>query len=775
MNITKLAFGLALGRRLPVTAGRLTLPGVREAVTIDRDSWGIPAITASNELDAWFALGFCQGQDRTFQLEQMLRVVRGTISELIGPAGLPIDRLSRRIGLLRSAKAQLGVLDADVRNTLAAFAAGVTEGGVRGCRRVPHEFRLLGVAPTPWTVEDAIGILKLQSLVLGNNWDSELTRYKILSEDGPGALEALDPAYPEWQGVCTPPGARAGRSADRLAEELSTFLALTGSGGSNNWTVNASRSSTGKPLLANDPHLAPTLPPHWYLARLSTPDWTVAGASFAGAPAFPAGHNGFAAWGVTVGCVDNTDLFLEEIGPDGRSVREGAAWVACEVVRETIPVKGAEAVTEEILVTRRGPIVGPAFEGEVGAISLRAVWLDAAPLRGLLDVHRAKSFEQFRRCWEEWPALSLNMIYADAGDTIGWQLTGASPVRRKGFGALPQPGWDLGAGWEPDLVPFADMPVMQNPQLELIVTANAKPTASEKPFLGLDWIEGFRQDRAVEVLRERRDWDLDGFRELQSDVFSLPWRQMRETVLGVVATDPAAQRALDLLSGWDGRVAADSAAASVFELFLGEMYARTARAKAPHSWEWALGKGYSVLTPHSLFHHRRAGHLVNLLRLKPDGWFARTWSEEIADALGAAVRHLETGHGADPAGWAWGTVRPLTLLHPIGLRKPLDKVYNLGPFPWGGDQNTVAQCGADPLNPEANPPMIQSMRMVVDLGRFENSRWVLPGGQSGNPMSPHYADQLPLWKAGDGVPIPFTPEQVEASSTRRLLLAPSTA
>ena len=773
MNLAKLIFGLLLGRRLPKTTGELHVPGLRRPVQIDRDRWGVPSITAESDPDAWLALGFCQGQDRAFQLEAMLRIVRGSLAELLGPDGLPVDRLSRRLGLLRAAREQVAVLDADVRANLAAFAAGVSAGSSTGSYRPAHEFRLLGARPTPWTVEDAVGILKLQSLVLGNNWDSELTRFKILSADGPEALAALDPAYPEWQGVCSPPGQRAGRSADRLAGELAALQAVVGKGGSNSWAVNAARTRNGHPLLANDPHLAPTLPPHWYLARVATPEWTVAGAAFAGAPVFPAAHNGFAAWGVTVGCVDNTDLFLEEVGTDGRSVREGDRWIPCAVLSERIEVKGAAPVVEEVLITRRGPIVGPAFEGDPGALSIRAVWLEATPLRGLLDVHRSRSFEQFRRCWEMWPALSLNMIYADAGDTIGWQLTGAAPVRRRGFGALPQPGWDPGAGWEPAHIPFAQMPVMQNPKLELVVTANAKPISGDDPFLGIDWIEGFRQDRAVEVLRERRDWDREGFRALQADVHSLPWRELRDAVLAVPAADADGRCALELLGSWDGRVSADSPAASVFELFLAEMYGRLSRAKAPQSWEWALGKGYSAVTPHNLFHHRRAGHLVDLVRGQPSGWFPGSWPEEIAEALAASVRRLSAKHGPDPAGWAWGAVRPLTLLHPFGARKPLDRVFNLGPFPWGGDQNTVAQCGADPIDPEANPPVIQSLRMIVDLGTVSESRWVLPGGQSGNPLSPHYADQLPLWRAGEGIPIPFTPEEVTAASRRRLSLVPS--
>jgi len=773
VNLAKLIFGLLLGRRLPVTSGTLEVPGVGAPIRIERDRWGVPSITAAGDEDAWFGLGFCQGQDRTFQLEAMLRVIRGTLSELIGPDGLPVDRFSRRIGFRRSAILQAKALDERGRRQMGAFAAGVTAGAAIGLRRLPHEFRLLGATPTPWTLEDATGILGLQSFSLASNWDSEMARLRVLTADGPEALKALDPTYAEWQGVASPPGTAAGPTIDRLAGEMSSFLELVGQGGSNNWAVCARRTRSGRPLLANDPHLPPTLPPHWYLARLSTPEWTVSGASFAGSPTFPAAHNGHAAWGVTVGLVDNTDLYLEEVGADGRTVREAGGWTECALVEEEIRVKGREEPERvSVLITPRGPVIGPALEGESAAISIQAVWLAPRPLKGLLDVHRCRSFDQFHRVWEEWPALSLNMVYADADDNIGWQLTGTAPIRRSGFGVLPQPAWDPSAGWTGEDVPFEDMPCAQNPKLGLIVTANANPSAAPEPFLGVDWIEGYRQDRAVELLRAREDWDHDGFRTVQADVHSVPWREMKELVLGVPATDPAAARALDLLRSWDGRVTADSAAASVFELWQAEMIRRVCRAKAPNSWEWAAGKGFTVLSPHSVFSVRRTGHLVRLLREKPAGWFGRSWDAEVADAFAAAIGELERSRGAEQSGWAWGRVRPLTFLHPLGARKPLDRVYNLGPFPCGGDQNTVAQAAVDPLQPSANPSFVQSMRMIVDLGRFENSRWILPGGQSGNPMSPHYDDQLPLWLRGEGIPIPHTEAEVAAAKLMTLELKP---
>ena len=307
------------------------------------------------------------------------------------------------------------------------------------------------------------------------------------------------------------------------------------------------------------------------------------------------------------------------------------------------------------------------------------------------------------------------------------------------------------------------------------MTANANPTAAAEPFLGVDWIEGYRQDRAVELLRERTDWDLDGYRELQRDVYSIPWRELREHVLGAPGADPEVVRGQSLLGGWDGKVEAGSAGAALFELWQAEMVRRVCQAKAPNSWEWAAGKGFQVLAPHSVFMVRRTGHLVRLLREQPAGWFEGGWPAEVAAALAAAVGDLERRLGPDPLRWSWGAVRPLTLLHPLGARKPLSRVFNLGPFPWGGDSNTVAQASVDPVSPSANPGFIQSLRMVVDLGRFERSRWVLPGGQSGNPLSPHYDDQLPLWLGGEGIPIAFTADEVRSATRRSLSLLPSLA
>jgi penicillin amidase len=772
VNLARLLLRLLLGRRLPRTQGRLRVPGLRGRVRIHRDRWGIPYIEADHDLDGYFGIGFCQGQDRAFQLELFRRAVRGTLSELVGREGLPIDRLARRIGFFRAAEQQWAVLDAEVRDLIEAYARGVTAGLTHGLPRRPHEFALLRARPGPWTPLDSLGLVKLLSFTLASNWDVELARLRVLLEDGPEALRALDPAYPAWLPVTAPPGEPAGPALDRLAEEVKALAALfPRGGGSNNWTVAAHRTATGRPLVANDPHLDARLPPHWYLLQARTPHWAVAGASFLGGPSVQAGHNGFAAWGVTAGMIDNTDLFLEEIGPDGRSVRQGEAFVPCEVLKEVIAIKGEPAVTEQVLLTPRGPIISPALGGATTALSLRAVWLDPRPSDGILRLHLVRSFAEFHRAAEHWPAASWNMVYADRTGAIGWQMFGQAPRRRKGWGLIPLPGWDAEAGWEPDLVPSEQLPHACDPPEGFLATANNQPVPDGAgPFLGADWIDGYRVAAIARALGARADWDVPRTLALQMDQRAVAWDDLRDAVLAAPDKDANVRPALELLRSWDGRVAVDSPAAAVYELFIAEMAGRLARAKAPRTAEIVLGAPLGPITSFNFLCYRRTGHLARVLREQPAGWFPHSWPDEIADALAAVIRRLRTHHGPDPAGWAFGRLRPLVLHHPLSHKRWLAPFFNLGPIPFGGDADTINQGAVLPLDPLAPVDNIASLRMVVDVGAWHNSRFSLPGGQSGNPLSPHYDDLFALWQRGEGVPIAWTPEEIRQATVETLEL-----
>lgn len=776
MNIAQSFFRLALGARLARTSGTLAIEGLRAPVTVRRDAWGIPAIEASSDDDAWTALGFCQGQDRAFQIESLIRVTRGTLAEVAGPDLIPVDRLSRRIGFRRLGEAQLPYLPERTRRQIDCFTRGVAQGVRLGCEGKPHEFTLLGADPTPLTPADVLGILTFMAFALASNWDVELARLRILREDGPEAIRALDPAYPATLPASAPPGTPAGHdAAERLVADLAAFQRVAGTGGASNaWVVAPARTATGRPLLANDPHLQPAIPCSWYLAHVRTPEWAMSGACFVSQPAFSAGHNGFAAWGITAGHHDNTDLFVEEMGEGGRSVRQGDAFVPCEVRREVIKVKGAPDVIEEVVVTPRGPIVGPAFRGEVGAISLSATWARPGPQRGFYEFHEVRSFADFRALYEQAPCMSASYVYADADGHIGWTLVGDAPVRRKGHGLLPLPGWDPEGGWEPEWVPFAAMPHAIDPEAGFLVHANGAPAPhGEGPYLGVDWLDGYRQARITEALAARRDWTVARTMNLQLDQTSLPWREIREVVLSLPAASADARAALGCLSAWDGVVAAGSPGAAVFELFLAEMVRRTARAKAPRSASWAMGDGTNLVLPHSLFALRRPGHVARLVREQPEGWFRRSWPEEMVAALDRVGRTLRETRGPNPDAWTWGEVRPLFFRHLVGGVKPLDAVYNRGPFSCGGDATTIPQASVGWLHPTADPVGIVSMRLVIDVGAWDEARVVLAGGQSGNPLSPHYDDQIPLWQKGEGVPLLFSPEAIARAARTELRLSPA--
>jgi len=775
LNLSRQVYRMLLGRRLPRTRGKLTVSGLRGPLQIDRDDWGIPHVTATNEPDAWFGLGFCQGQDRTFQLEILLRAIRGTLSQLIGENGIRVDRLVRRIGFHRSAPAQLAVLSPEVRSQLEAYAAGVNAGATIGQRRRPHEFVLLRARPTPWTAVDVVAGLKLQAFVICSNWDVELARLRVLSADGPEALADLDPAYIEWPPSHWSMDPGSGGALEQLTDDLAALNSFVGAGGaSNNWVVSGDRTASGRPILANDPHLPPTLPSPWYLAHLRTPEWAAAGATSVGCPCIPAGHNGMASWGITAGFTDTTDLYLEQIGPDGRSVRQEDSFVPCEVHREIIHVRLAASIREEVLVTPRGPIIGPALEETSEAISLQAVWLKPLPIQGLLRIHRARSFAEVQQFCAEWPSLPLSLVYADETGHTGWQLVGQAPRRKKGWGILPSPGWVADANWEEDLIPLAEMPSLENPPEGFIVSANSQPHMNgDGPFLGVDWLDGYRAEMAKASLSKRTDWDMSATMALQMSQHNRHWSEVREIVLNLATDDPSTGTALHLLKGWNGSMAADSPAATIYALLMAEMTRRIVRSRAPKSFAWALGRGQGLLVPHGFLTVRRLGHLTSLFLRQPDGWFQRSWNAEIADALQCTVKELQATHGPEPTGWAWGRVRQLTLRHMMDRRPPLDRIYDLGPIPCGGDANTLNQAAPLPLDPTGNPAFITSLRMVVEIGDWDNARFVLPGGQSGNPFSSHYADQFPLWQRGDAATIAWTDAAVRRVTRQSLELVPA--
>lgn len=773
-------FSVAFGTRAPTLDGTIELTGLDAAITLRRDEHGVAYVEAETDADAFFGLGFCQAQDRGFQIELLVRLARGTLAELVGEEMLEVDRLSRRIGFTGIARAQLACIDAPTRLQLESFARGVNAGYRQGVTHKSHELTLLGAEPSIFFASDPIAVMQFLSFGLSSNWDAELARLQVLRADGVEALLALEASLSEWRteiGLAD----RLLRDADilgtaeRLAATAAT-LASTGTigGASNNWAIAPSRTATGRPIVAGDPHLSPTLPAPWYLAHLRTPSWAVTGACFVTQPIASIGHNEHAAWAVTAGHVDNTDLFIERLGLDGTSVLEGDRFVPCEIRDELIRVKGKPDVVERVLVTRRGPIVGPALGEHHDALSLRGAWMAARPI-GAYAAFRARDIDEMRACFASYPGISENRVFADVTGHIAWQMTGDTPVRKKGHGLLPSAGWDLEGGWEPEPRAFEELPSSVDPDCGFVASANQRPpSGADGPFLSADWLDGYRYDRIVERLSERRDWTVDGCLRLQLDRSSLLWRELRDTFLSVArcGTDRDLALAARLLEAWDGNVAPSSAAASVFELAFADLACRISRARAPNAWKAALGRGINPVLNHGAMALRRVSHVSRLLREQPDGFFARGWATEIHDALVASVRWLRTHHGTSTESWAWGRVRPLHLRHPVGARKPFDRVFALPPIAVGGDVTTIPQASVDFQDPTGDPIGIANLRAVIDVGRWEQSRWSLAGGQSGNPCSAHFGDLVPLWESGEGIDIAWTREDVAERARHVLRLVP---
>lgn len=418
-----------------------------------------------------------------------------------------------------------------------------------------------------------------------------------------------------------------------------------------------------------------------------------------------------------------------------------------------------------------GPVLPPAQAGG-WAVSLRATWLDPLPVVGFLKAHRARTGEELRQLFRDWPSLPLNLVYADDGGHIGWQLVGRAPVRKKGYGIFPQVAADLAAGWAGEAVPFDAMPHAADPPQGFLATANSAPPGGDGPYLGSDWLDPYRYRRIVEALSSKERWTAAESAALQLDVASMVWREVRPVLTSLEVSDPDAALAMRLLKEWDGEMAAASPAATVFEAFLAAMDRRAVSRKVKGALDEALGRGSLPLAFTTTFGMRFAGRIAWLLRERPAGWFDGPWEREMEACLAEVIRELGERFGPEPKNWAWGKVRPLVLAHPAG-RGILGRVFNRGPYAVGGDTNTVAQAGVNPLNPLGGVTAIASLRAVIEVGAWDEARFVLPGGQSGNPLSPHYDDMLALWLKGESIVLPWSDEAVEKSVRTTLRLDPA--
>jgi penicillin amidase len=791
--------------RPPKLEGEIKISGLGAPVEVKRDRWGVPHLFAQSLPDLFTAQGFIHAQERLFQMEFNRRLVAGRLSEVLGELTLPLDRWMRTLTMRRVAEFEVGLLADEDRSLLEAYAAGVTAFIQAGS--LPVEFTLLRYQPEPWLVADSLAWVKMMAWTLSENWSTELIRARLIDRLGPEKAAELDPDYrPEWPTVL-PDGfdySGIGTSAVELAQAARPFIGPSPYEGlgSNNWAVHGTRTASGSPLLANDMHLGLSIPAIWFENHLHCPEVSVIGVSFPGIPGILAGHNGRVAWGYTNGFPDVQDLYMEKLrrtADGGAEVEFQGEWEPATVLQETIQVKGGEAAQHEVIVTRHGPVINSLNLELTGETPLALRWTALEPnlmITSLVDMMRAADVHALHEALRGWHTPAQNVVYADIHGDIGYTLPGKIPIRAKGDGQLPVPGWSGEYEWQA-YIPFEALPHSINPPAGYIATANNRVTGRDYPYyLGRETISPDRVIRIVELLEAQPRLALADIQAMHFDQVCPSARRLTELLAGFTAADPEQQTVLALLQNWDGTLAPDSAAAAVYEVFyrraitillanrLDEFVLETSKngrtemeARRTELAEYYLGKGpVPVLFESNLFGFRALEWLLDLLAQPDSPWYDLGGGQDraalIRAALGDTLSYLKAKLGPQPTDWQWGKLHQLLFAHPLGSQAVLSGFLNRGPYPLGGDQNTVWATGSRLHTPEGQQLVGPPYRMIVDLGNLENSRSILAPGQSGRPGTPHYDDQIGDWFQGNYHPMLFTEAQLADEPLKVLRLAP---
>ncbi len=774
-------------RSLPQTDGTLRLAGLEGPVEVIRDRWGVPHIYARSSRDLAFAQGYVHAQDRPWQMDFSRRLVAGRLSEVLGAVTLPVDQWIRILGLRRVAEDEVRLLDDGSRAEVEAYAAGVCARIAQ--RRLPVEFTLLAYRPEPWTIADSLSWSKMMAWTLSVNWESELLRAHLIARLGPQLAAALEPAYPSQCPYVVPPGvdySAIGTSAEERARRARPVLgpAADQGLGSNNWVLSGSRTTSGKPILANDMHLLMGLPAIWYENHLACPDYEVTGVAFPGVPGVLAGHNGHLAWGYTNGFPDVQDLYVEHLRrmDDGRVQYEyQGQWLDARVLQEVIRVRRRKPVIQEVVITRHGPIINalaPELAGE-GPLALRWTALDPGPMTEVLrGMVRARNCREFREALRTWTVPVQNVVYADTEGNIGYSYPGKVPIRARGDGRVPVPGWTGEYEWA-GYIPFEKLPHLYNPPQGYVATANNRVVRADYPYdLGCDCCFGDRAERIVELIEAGGRIDLAYVQRMQFDQLSPTARDAARYLGGLEVADPELARVAEMMGRWDGTLAPGSPEAAVHEVFAPRFIRLALGERLGDLTDRYLGQGPTpFLAEETMFGCRSWEWLRHVLADPHPTWFATVQGETRDDlarrALREAVDLLKAELGPDVSDWAWSKLHRVTCAHTLGRVAPLDRLFNRGPYPVGGDGTTV--WSTVPVGPDLHTQTIVGppFRFIADLGDLRNSLGLLAPGQSGQVGSPHYDDQMAAWFAAGYHPILFAREDVEREAESRLQLLPA--
>ena len=771
---------------LPIQEGTFIVSGLQQPVRVERDGHGIPNIVAANERDATFALGYAHAQDRLWQMEINRRIAAGRLAEVLGEPALDTDKFLRTIGIARTAQSIYENLDAEHRDLLDAYAAGVNAYLNKRGGPLPPEFYLTRAPkPEPWTPADSIGWSLMMAWDLARySYSRELRRMQLAQRF---SVAEINDFYPPYPGDAAPATADYAELYRLLGLKATPVTALTapalglgdGEGiGSNNWVVSGQRTVSGKPMIANDPHLGLTTPSVWYFAGMHVPGVRVSGATLPGIPGVVLGRNDRIAWAFSNTGVDQQDLYLERINPeqpDEYQTPEG--WARFVTRIEPIRVKGGDDVELTVRETRHGPVISGLASVEKGfkqpqfALALR--WSALEPndttIAAIRALNKARNIDQAERALEKLQVVTQSALIADVDGKIGMVVTGRIPMRDRAHdlhGLVPAPGWDARYDWR-GYLPVEQAPRTRDPAGGLIVTANHKVVSSKYAHhLTYDWFLPYRAQRVEQLLDARGKHDVSTFKTIQADVTSLAARDMLAMLKDAQPQTEAGRSALARLAAWDFQMKRDAPEPLIYHAWMRELKHRI------------FADDLGALTEDFVDQAELTSTLLHVLSGRAQ---ARDWCDDrsteqrfetclslAGEALDASVTQLTQASGRDVAGLRWGDAHRAVAEHrPMSSVPGLRRLFELR-IAYPGDTHTI-NVGA--LSHRAEAPFstrhTATLRAIYDLAALEsNSVWVGSSGQVGNPFSDLYGSMQPLWR--DVLYLPMRPPLARDAMTLEL-------
>lgn len=749
-----------ISKSLAKLEGTIDLPNLQEAVIVTTDESGVPHIKAENEHDLYVAQGYIQAQERMLQMELSRRQASGTLSEVVGEDAVDTDKYFRTLGLRRAAEKSYELYSDEGKEVLQWFADGVNayiDDAIEN-NRLPVEFTLMGFQPGEWTATDSLTIGKYMAFDLGGHWERQAFNYYTLQHFDEEKAYELFPEYPENKPEII------GADEIDVASSFAEAVIPHAFNGSNNWVVAGDKTKSGKPLLANDPHLGLATPSIWYQMHLQTDDLNVEGVIFAGVPGIILGHNEDIAWGVTNTGPDVQQLYIEKRNKEKpNEFLYEDNWEKADVIDEPIKVKDGETLAYQVTETRHGPVISEFAEesGKDTVMSLRWTALDATTeLQAILEMNKAKNWEDFEKSLESFLAPAQNFVFAAKDGTIAYKANGNIPIYENGEDALlPLPGWEKKYTWK-GYVPFDELPIVKNPEKGYIATANNKVTGDQYPYhISNVWAQPYRFERIAEVLETGDDFTVSDMENLQMDQVNLQAKEFVpffEEALENTALSETGQAAMDMLKQWDYKDDIDAAEPLIFHTWMNEIEMLLYQEDIPETM-MALFEGRGQTTDALL----RKGD--DSIWMKENGGL----EEVLRVALENTVEGLISAYGETLTEWKWGDYHRVQFTHPLSDVSPILAYFfnREDPKPVGGSHVTPMAASYETETGVVDHGA--SWRFVIDTKDLTKGYHTVGPGQSGHFRSKWYHDQMDDWVEGN-----FHETDLDADEGKELKLLP---